>query len=78
VLMEKGWIKKENISEDLQCLPIIETFNLVKNGDIVPINEDSFNKEWKGYTIKGAKIRLPKNYKTIFKNNINNPRTSKI
>lgn len=69
-LIENGWIAKEEISQHLQCLPIIQAFDLEKTDSemSIPINSDSFNREWKQKSVKGHTYRLPPNYIKVFHN----------
>ena len=66
-LMEKNWIHVDkNLSKELQCLPIIETFNIYENGDNVPLNEAAFNKAWKDFTSSNSSTR--KQHTPVFEN----------
>ncbi|MEM9995404.1 MAG: hypothetical protein AAGE79_14900 [Acinetobacter pittii] len=75
-LYKKGWIKEEPISQELLCLPIIESFNILKSGNVEPINEDSFNKAWKKDS--PSDTRNGDNYEPVFNNIPKNARSSKI
>lgn len=62
VLITKGWIQKDSISDEMLCLPIIEMFN-IKKGDIsVPLNEMSFKKAWQ----RDVDVRNPRSYIPVF------------
>lgn len=76
-LINKDWIHKEEISEELMCLPIIEMFDIIKNEKVTSINSDSFNKEWKPKTIGNNSSRLPAKYESQFEDIPINQRTSK-